>query len=253
MNLKYYLRGLGIGIAMTTVILGLGTDKQAKTMTDAQIKQRAAELGMVETGGVLAEREEEQVTEETQEAASSEKEEESKVTKTPEKTQAPKETEIPKETEKPKASEEPEEAKVPEETGTPEETETKETGAVPEKTENLKDTETPKATTPPEETEDPEKNKAVEESDISGETEKTEETQNGQEKAEAAFTIEVRSGDGSHTICKKLEEAGMIASASAFDSFLCQNGYDKKLQVGVYEIPAGAQPEEIARILTKGK
>ena len=243
MNLKYYLRGLGIGIAMTTVILGLGTDKQAKTMTDAQIKQRAAELGMVETGGVLAEREEEQVTEETQETVSSEKEEESKVTKTPEKTQAPKETEIPKETEKPKASEEPEEAKVPEETGTPEETETKETGAVPEKTENLKETEKPKATTQPEETEDPEKNKAVEESDIPGETEKT----------EAAFTIEVRSGDGSHTICKKLEEAGMIASASAFDSFLCQNGYDKKLQVGVYEIPAGAQPEEIARILTKGK
>ena len=46
MKLKYYLRGLGIGILVTAVIMSV-TNKP-KEMTDAQIKMRARELGMVE-------------------------------------------------------------------------------------------------------------------------------------------------------------------------------------------------------------
>ncbi len=46
MNLKYYLRGLGIGVLVTAFIMGV-TGKE-KPMTDAEIKIRAAKLGMVE-------------------------------------------------------------------------------------------------------------------------------------------------------------------------------------------------------------
>ena len=46
MKLKYYLRGLGIGIAVTAIIMSI-TNKPEE-MTDAQIKMRALELGMVE-------------------------------------------------------------------------------------------------------------------------------------------------------------------------------------------------------------
>lgn len=48
MKLKYYLRGLGIGIAVTALVLALaGGGKES--LTDEEIKARARELGMVES------------------------------------------------------------------------------------------------------------------------------------------------------------------------------------------------------------
>lgn len=48
MKLKYYLRGLGIGILVTALIMGF-TAKDNRPLTDAEIKAVAAELGMVES------------------------------------------------------------------------------------------------------------------------------------------------------------------------------------------------------------
>lgn len=44
--LKYYLRGLGIGIVVTTIILTVVFNMRGK-MSDSEIKERASELGMV--------------------------------------------------------------------------------------------------------------------------------------------------------------------------------------------------------------
>ena len=53
MKLKYYLRGLGIGMIVTALILGISfsnrQDQTSQIMTDDQIRERAAELGMVDT------------------------------------------------------------------------------------------------------------------------------------------------------------------------------------------------------------
>lgn len=46
MKLKYYLRGLGIGIIVTAIIMSF--TKKPEEITDAEIKARAAMLGMVE-------------------------------------------------------------------------------------------------------------------------------------------------------------------------------------------------------------
>ena len=46
MKLKYYLRGLGIGIIVTAAIMSV--TKKTEELTDAEIKMRALELGMVE-------------------------------------------------------------------------------------------------------------------------------------------------------------------------------------------------------------
>jgi len=43
MKLKYYMRGLGIGIILTTLILTIG----GKKLSDQEIKERAVDLGMV--------------------------------------------------------------------------------------------------------------------------------------------------------------------------------------------------------------
>ena len=66
-------------------------------------------------------------------------------------------------------------------------------------------------------------------------------------------TITVKSGDGSYSVCKKLEEAGVIESAAAYDNYLYQNGYDKRIIAAVYEIPVDADEEQIARIITGKK
>lgn len=47
MNLKFYLRGLGIGIVVAAILMGVAT-RGNEPMTDAEIKERAAQLGMVE-------------------------------------------------------------------------------------------------------------------------------------------------------------------------------------------------------------
>lgn len=47
MKLKYYLRGLGIGIIVTTIILVSCFSMQKPKMTDAQIIEKASQLGMI--------------------------------------------------------------------------------------------------------------------------------------------------------------------------------------------------------------
>jgi len=49
MNLKSYLRGLGLGMIVTTIILVIAFKARNHEMTDQEIISRARELGMVET------------------------------------------------------------------------------------------------------------------------------------------------------------------------------------------------------------
>ena len=69
-------------------------------------------------------------------------------------------------------------------------------------------------------------------------------------QAAGSKQITVSSGDGSDTVAKKLYEVGLVSDAAAYDRYLCQNGYDKKICTGVKTIPAGATEAEIAQILT---
>lgn len=48
MKLRYYLRGVGTGILVAVLLMGVAFSGQKSSMTDEQIKTRAAELGMVE-------------------------------------------------------------------------------------------------------------------------------------------------------------------------------------------------------------
>ncbi len=60
MKLKYYLRGLGIGIIVTTIILVSCFSMQKPKMTDAQIMEKAVQLGMImpeQNSAVIAETE----------------------------------------------------------------------------------------------------------------------------------------------------------------------------------------------------
>ena len=47
MKLRYYLRGLGIGMFVTALLMGIAL-KDEKPLSDAEIRLRAMELGMVD-------------------------------------------------------------------------------------------------------------------------------------------------------------------------------------------------------------
>lgn len=208
MKLKYYLRGLGIGILVTTVILSLAGVGR-KNMTDEEVVKRAKELGMVEST-LLSDLPDQ--------------------TKTDEVRPTEPETSLQPETSEPEAGPEPEEsASTPETPEAPEETTTTpETPAAPEET-----TTTPETPVAPEET-------PVSPEDGNPDT-----------PAGETVTLVIGRGESSTTVSKNLKKAGIVEDAAAFDRFLCNNGYDKKIITGTYEIPYGASEEEIAKIITR--
>ena len=71
--------------------------------------------------------------------------------------------------------------------------------------------------------------------------------------APETVTFQIHSGDSSVSVAKRLAEAGLVGDAKAFDQYLCQNGYDKKIRTGTYEIQSDSSNEEIAKIITAGK
>ena len=174
MKLKYYLRGLGIGIIVTAVIMGISSGGKTEKLTDDQILARAKELE--QENNVLT-----QLTEaETQEL------------------EADTDAETDAETEK----------------------------------KELSGTETD-----------------MQMEAVGSETAK--EAVQAETETEASFVVAVYPGEGSYMICRKLAELGLVESADIYDRFLCQNGYDKRLCTGNFEIKAGSSAEEIAKILTK--
>ncbi len=116
MKLKYYLRGLGIGMAVTALILGISFSgrqgQEMQTLTDEQIKERAAELGMVDSSELTL--------------AALQNSTQSQVTTEPEATVEPEATAEPETTAEPEATAEPEVTAEPEITAEPEVTATPE-------------------------------------------------------------------------------------------------------------------------------
>ncbi len=75
MKLNYYMRGLGIGIVVTALLMGIASSGKKEQMTDEEIRQRATEMGMVDGNIVLADMPEIHEDEEEQKEEGNEKEE----------------------------------------------------------------------------------------------------------------------------------------------------------------------------------
>lgn len=205
MKLKYYLRGLGIGVIVTALLMGIALSGRKETLTDDEIRQRALELGMSDDTAVLSDA----LLPEGEAAANNQEDIEA----------------------------EPEEAK--QEVSEPE---------VPEPETVQPGSETAEEEPDESEEAEAEKNKPKDADEASSEAQPDE---TGTITAGESITITVDSGDGSKTVANKLQEAGVIADATAFDLYLCQNGYDKRIAAGTHEIKAGATEAEIAEALTR--
>ncbi len=95
--------------------------------------------------------------------------------------------------------------------------------------------------------------RASEEEDSSQTAANTAENEAGEDEIRGLsgpVSITVIKGESSTAVAKKLQMAGVIPNAMQFDSYLCLNGYDRKLVTGAHTIPAGSTAREIAEIIT---
>ena len=219
MNLKYYLRGLGVGIVVTSLILGIGLGSRKETLSNEEIKERARELGMVEESITVAE-------------AAAQKEEEAQEAEV---TVAP----VPEENAESDA--EPIVNAEPEVSGEP----AVSTGAAPEASEkpNVSAASEPAASTAAEAG-------ATPEAGVKPVADEAEED-NGTAPEKEIVDITINPGEGSYVISQKLEQSGLIDDAAEYDAYLCDNGYHTKLRAGVHKIPMGSTREEIAKLLCR--
>ena len=219
MNLKYYLRGLGVGIVVTSLILGIGLGSRKETLSNEEIKERARELGMVEESITVAE-------------AAAQKEEEAQEAEV---TVAPVPEENAECDAEPIVNAEPEVSSEP----------AVSTGAEPEASEkpNVSAASEPAASTAAEAG-------ATPEAGVKPVADEAEED-NGTAPEKEIVDITINPGEGSYVISQKLEQSGLIDDAAEYDAYLCDNGYHTKLRAGVHKIPMGSTREEIAKLLCR--
>jgi len=232
MEKKYYLRGLGLGIVVTAIIMGIALPHSTKTreMTDDEVIARAKELGMTEDTRLL-----EPTEEEPEEADAAEAQE------------APVKKDIAVKAEAEAQKKDTAAADISVQIDTADGTEQKPTVDTPAPVQTTTSATSSKAE-PKRDTNEMTK----QDDDANAESAESEEEEEEEERNTKSITksITIASGDGSYTVAKKLEEAGVVSSASAYDTYLCGHGYDKRLRPGTFQIPAGATDEQIAKIVT---
>ena len=226
MKLRYYLRGLGIGIVITALLMGLTKGGAKETLSDDEIIARAEALGMVQSSVLSSDLNHEEQGEDGVTVSYN------------------------------TALDEPDIAALPDGAGTDQ------TGDAA----GVVDTEATDKTADAADTVDSEKvadsaGDSEKVADATGDSEgstKASDTDVADNSTKATdttgvttITVTINSGDGSDTVARRLAELGVITDAGDFDRYLCQNGYDKKLATGNHEINAGAGYQEIAEILIK--
>lgn len=216
MKLKFYLRGIGLGI-IVAVALCISAGMKNDQISDEEIIKRAEALGMVPSSETLNESVDEAIRDglETEEMTENDASGDAAAVKVNEDIPAtePDETEVnPDEAENSNFDETPPAAGS-------------DGAATPKVTPTLTKEVTPAPT------KEPDKD--------------TNDTENDTEY----ITVVVERGSGSDTVARKIEAAGLVANASEFDRYLCNNGYDKRISAGNHKIPINAREEEIAKIL----
>ncbi|NBI91690.1 hypothetical protein D3Z45_14205 [Lachnospiraceae bacterium] len=226
MNLKYYLRGLGLGIVMSAIVLGITASGKKTALTEEEIVAKAKDLGMVE---------EEELEKQLEDA------------------RAEAEQRVRKEAMEEYASAD--EGDLPEEAGDSVQDILEEAVGEGQETEDGQADESGQGESSEEETEGQEESAAdnshengngpVGDSETSGMTER------GMAEGEKHTVFIVKKGESPYSIGKRMEEEGLLPKDAGFDRYLVDHGYDTKVVAAEYEIPADADMDTIAKIITK--
>lgn len=238
LKLRYYLRGLGVGAVVTALVMGTTLQGEEQPLTDAQIRERAMVLGMVDGNSlVLSDLQNDSMVKNDLNDEEDKKTNEDVLST--EEVQTDSEQSSVEETDSSEVLTETEETQPAEESIETEAVETPESDSEAATTEEVQ-----------EPVEEPVMQEPAEEQTPADGTD-TSQRVTGQMNAEGdTATVEIRSGAHSYAVSKVLADLGLVADASVYDRFLCDNGYSKKIHTGRYMIPVGTSEEEIAKIIT---
>ncbi len=238
MNLKYYLRGLGLGIVMTAIIVGIAARGKDKSLTEEEIVEKAKTLGMIE----------EEQMEEYLEEARAETEERIRKELAEEAPAVPAAESV-----KAEGSAGEENAGGREASGSQEMNDTREQDGSREPASD-QDQEADDGTEPVEDVYRGEDGKTYPDGkaypageDAAAADDRTK----SEEGMEQEIIFNIKKGETPYSIGKRLEEEGLLPADANFDRFLVDNGYDMKIVASEYRIPTDADMETIAKIITK--
>ena len=275
MKLKYYLRGIGIGVILTALIMGFALGGRKSTISDAEVIERAKKLGMVQ-GGVLTDYSNEENSIDNKENSSSSATEISKegkaISSENDEGLTLSSTPIPKvDTATSEKSSQDTQAFAASSQGKSEVSSDNSNKATDASKDSAKDTKADSKSDNPDsdkkevnkedskadtKTEDKkEDSKAVDkkESEPANETQKQEtpKQENTSFATGEAKTITIPGGLSSDGVARLLYDEGLIDDAVSFNKYLVDSKKDRIIRSGVKNIPAGSGYEQIASIITK--
>lgn len=250
MKLKYYLRGLGIGIIVTTIVLAISFSQRKVEISDEEIIARATMLGMVMEEEADAE---DAAQTETQQMSDEEQSQMMQAAGTEQDdaidTEEAADAKEPAERDEAADNKESADAKEPAEKD--EAADSKESADAKESAEG---DEAADSKEPADVKESAEKDDAAdaEEKTQAGTASNTEETPGTTPVKEGSYRLVIKKGDVCRVVCENLAANGVIDDAEALRKYLFEIGYASSMSVGTYDIPYGLTNEEIAQTLKAG-
>ena len=217
MRLKYFIRGIGVGVIVTTLILTIAHASSAKKMSDADVIDRAKELGMEFTS--LFE-------------GDSQNGESESASNNPTEDTTPSVTETT--TDEP-VSESVSEGDTSTEVPTEESTTQESTEPI---TEEKTTEQTTEATTTQPPTTEPET------------TTQEPSSQEADNNGVIVYQLEIVSGMSSNKVAAAIEAAGIVSSAKELDEFLVSGGYADRIRVGSFSLNSNMSFQDIANTIT---
>ncbi len=271
MKLKYYLRGMGIGIILTAIVMGFALGGRKAALSDAEIIQRAKLLGMVEgdTGPLLDTQNEETegnkddtsspdqtLDKEGKEISQKDQQETASADKPVSEVAGEKKEGEGADSEAKQSSDSSlsEASQKEGEAAAVTETEVKETAPTPAKIDASSELATDSEDEEEEEagnvaqSTDSATNEASEEADAA----KPEPAATESTAKDTGKTITIPGGMGSDQVAQILYNEGLVDNAQTFNRYLIDRRLDRVIRSGVKVIPEGADYEQIAGIITTG-
>ena len=233
MNIKSYLKGIGVGIIVASLVLIIAGNMNK--MSDADVIKRAKELGMVEASAVIQNIEPANVAKENTVAASDNSD---AATNTTETSADDKTAQNISDTNNTNVN-----ASDNSSINTIEDSKTNTSDiSSPNATEDSKASNTAETSTDTSE----DNNTDASASEVNDDTSAS---QNADNITGETVKVEVKSGMSSESVSLAVKNAGLVDNDTDFNKYLCENGYDKRLRVGTFDIPSGSDFETISKYL----
>ena len=264
MKLKYYLRGMGIGIILTAIVMGFALGGRKTTMSEAEIIQRAKALGMVDgDSGVLLDPQDQEGEETKDDPSTSNTPLFEEGAKIPEKDQqevsgagssvaemaqeAQEGEDADSEASKDKSSASLASTKEESESGAGKSVVTDDSASSESSS---------KASTASTASTEASTGSSAASSEASNTKQAAASSESSVETLESGIntsskTVTIPGGLGSDQVAQLLVREGIIDNAVSFNKYLVDSRKDRIIRSGVKTIPAGASYEQIASIITR--